>query len=152
MWRVWCLRASPDLLPASSSFLLFTATVFALAGASVRLLMLTTGAEEQHGSIGGIVLGTLTWIPTAYFLLPHALRTRLGWTRAKKVAAAVLWLFAVADLTVVAASVWLLATVGPGTEARWWIGFLQGGSLVLAGIFAWRVYRFADVELPKSWK
>lgn len=151
LWRVWCLRASPDLLPASNSFLLFTATAFALAGASVRLLMLATGAEEQHGSIGGIVMGTMTWIPTAYFLLPHALRPQLGWTRAKKVAAAVLWLFAAADLTVVAASLWLLLTLGTGTEARWWIGFLQGGSLVLAGLISWRVYRFAATQLPKAW-
>jgi hypothetical protein len=151
LWRVWCLRESPDVLPAANSFLLFTATAFALAGATGRLVMLASGAEEQHGSIGGIVMGTLTWIPTAYFLLPHAMRPQLGWTRAKKVAAAILWLFAFLDTAVVTVSLGLLVMTNAGAEVHWWIGFMQGASLVLAGLFGWRVYRYAAIKLPKSW-
>lgn len=149
LWRVWCLRESPDVLPASSSFLLFTATAFALAGAAVRVVMLASGAEQQQGAVSGIVMGTLTWIPTAYFLLPHAMKAQLGWTRAKKVASAILWLFACADLAVVAVAIGLLATASP--QAHWWIGFLQGASLVAAALFAWRLYRYAAAKLPKSW-
>lgn len=151
LWRVWCLRESPDVLPASNSFLLFTATAFALAGAAARLVMLASGAEEQHGSIGGIVMGTLTWIPTAYFLLPHAMRPQLGWTRAKKVSAAILWLFAFSDMVIVSVALVLMATEGLAGQTAWWIGFLQGAALVLAGLFSWRVYRFAATQLPKAW-